>query len=522
MDGAKKSGARSRKLPLIFAVATFLAATAYGTYASWNAGWSSSTDYLQDLNGRILHRSDATRRQIEAGFVTLGHAVGTSSCTDEALTQMAMAAAASSYLAGFARIEGETLLCSTLPGARIALALGPASEDPEGRVWSGVELPGIPDQKFVLYERGGIAAILSDSLVLDILNLNQGVTLAQFRRDDRSVFRARGAVPPAWLDHYAGVATSFTDGAYLVAFAPSGQTDVVSLAAMPVGIVHGAILDAAIWRVPLGMVAGVILALLVFFVLNEQASLRNELRRALIRKEFYLLYQPVLDLRDGRCVGAEALIRWRRRDGQFISPLVFIQAAEEHGLIEDITAEVLRLIARDATEFLKENPQAHIAINFSADDIHSAGSNARLQQLISATGATSSNIVIEATERDLMSPDRAKPSLSAFRGLGFRVAVDDFGTGNSSLSYLSTYEFDFLKIDKSFVDALGQDRILQHITEMAKSLRLQMIAEGVETEEQRDTLRALGVQFAQGWLFAKPISMPDLRRFFRERNLAFQ
>lgn len=188
-------------------------------------------------------------------------------------------------------------------------------------------------------------------------------------------------------------------------------------------------------------------------------------------------------------------------------------------MIVQITAQVMEMVARDTIELLRDHPDIHIAINFSADDLHSSETEARLQSLIANAGGTSRNILIEATERGFMSPEKAKGVLVSVRSKGFKVAIDDFGTGNSSLSYLATYDLDYLKIDKMFVDALGTDtpssRVAFHIIAMAKSLDLQMIAEGVETEQQRDILRDAGVQFAQGWVFGRPMPMHELAAFIR-------
>jgi sensor c-di-GMP phosphodiesterase-like protein len=174
-------------------------------------------------------------------------------------------------------------------------------------------------------------------------------------------------------------------------------------------------------------------------------------------------------------------------------------------------------VERDAPELVGLHPGFHVAINCSAADLESQEFAARVADLIRVPGLAPKNIVIEATERRLFNTELVRSNVAAVRRIGVPVAIDDFGTGYSSLSYLELFRTDFLKIDQSFIRTVGTDavtsQVVPHIIEMAKSLGMQLIAEGVETEAQARYLRERGVQYAQGWLFARPMSASELAEY---------
>jgi sensor c-di-GMP phosphodiesterase-like protein len=353
----------------------------------------------------------------------------------------------------------------------------------------------------------------------------QGVVVGQFAVGDRKVMRAKGSLDEAWLRQFSGTETSYKDEqGRLVVFKLSAPGFTAAVAAMPAELTRSYVQQATGRALAAGLAVGALLALLIALRARYLLSIKAQLVRALRNKEFHLVYQPVMDLRDHTCVGAEALIRWSPPGEPMVSPAVFIPDAEKYGLIRQVTAQVMEMVASDAASLITAYPDAHIAINFSADDLHSPETESRLKELLAGAGARSHNILIEATERGLMKPEKAKGTLLAVRSQGFKVAIDDFGTGSSSLSYLATYDLDVLKIDKMFVDSFEEEspttKVAFHIIEIARTLGLEMIAEGVETERQRDVLRQAGVQYAQGWLFARPMPMKDLVRFMRRANEA--
>jgi sensor c-di-GMP phosphodiesterase-like protein len=193
-------------------------------------------------------------------------------------------------------------------------------------------------------------------------------------------------------------------------------------------------------------------------------------------------------------------------------------------LIKRITQWVVHRVTNDAREIFSFNSRFRISINLSAADFHSDITLNLFRDLLRDTGAQAGSVVVEVTERGLSERQRASAVMQALRASGVRIAIDDFGTGYSSLSYLESFELDYLKIDKSFVDTVGTEaatsQVVTHVIEMAKTLKLEMIAEGVETQAQADFLRGRGVQYAQGFLFSKPLPLPELLRLIPRASSA--
>lgn len=259
---------------------------------------------------------------------------------------------------------------------------------------------------------------------------------------------------------------------------------------------------------------------LVVWLSRRRLSLAGELAAAVRRREFVVHYQPIIDLRSGRCVGAEALIRWIRPGGKTLRPDLFISIAEENGLMTRITEEVFRLVIRDMEDLLAEDRGMHIAVNLSAGDLKDGKVLRVLQEMLEGTAIDARQIWLEATERGFMDVDKARCIIEQAREQGHAVAIDDFGTGYSSLSYLQRLPLDTLKIDKSFVDTIGTDsathKVTDHIIDMAKSLNLLTVAEGIERQEQADHLKNRNVDFGQGWLFGKPMPAPEFILYYRK------
>ncbi|HQR47147.1 MAG TPA: GGDEF domain-containing phosphodiesterase, partial [Thermoanaerobaculia bacterium] len=251
---------------------------------------------------------------------------------------------------------------------------------------------------------------------------------------------------------------------------------------------------------------------------RERMKLESSLRRALERTEFLLNYQPQIDLASGRVVGAEALLRWRRGDRVVVPPSDFISILEETGLIVSIGEWVLRTACAQVREWQGAGfPDLRLAVNLSARQFQHVSLVDAVRKVLRETGLAPRSLLLEITESVAM--ERAAGSLTKLaelKGLGVQLALDDFGTGYSSLSYLKRFPIDVLKIDQVFVRgvefdakdaALGATSIA-----MAHGLGLRVVAEGVETEGQREFLKRHGCDEIQGFLVSRPLTAESFRK----------
>ncbi len=275
--------------------------------------------------------------------------------------------------------------------------------------------------------------------------------------------------------------------------------------------------------VAIGLLLAAIWIYLVFRYSRSRMSLSSELRNAINRGYITAFYQPILELSTGRCIGAEALARWIRPDGEMVRPDVFIPLAEQNGLVPDITMAVLSATLRDLGDMLRANPLLKININLAPEDLSDETFKQRLRDQLVNAAVPPQCIKLEITERAMVNSDRSRQQVRELRDRGHQIAVDDFGTGYSSLAYLQSFELDTLKIDKCFIDAVGTEavthNVVSHVIEMAGSLKLDTVAEGIESPEQADWLSAQGVAYGQGFLYSKPIPAEPFRAYL-QKNLA--
>jgi diguanylate cyclase (GGDEF)-like protein/PAS domain S-box-containing protein len=257
----------------------------------------------------------------------------------------------------------------------------------------------------------------------------------------------------------------------------------------------------------------------------ELLNLETALRRALERRELHLHYQPVVSLTTGQISGAEALLRWKHPERGLVPPLEFIPLAEETGLIVEIGAWVLREACRQMKDWQERlrQPQLEVGVNLSSRQFQAPGLVAEVAEVLRATGLSPRCLRLEVTESLLMDkhPNVAR-TMTELRAMGVRIDLDDFGTGYSSLSYLHQFPIDTLKIDRSFVQRIADTEdgleIVNTILALANSLDMEVVAEGVETEQQLQLLRKMHCAYAQGYHLSRPIEASQFEALIGARR----
>lgn len=294
---------------------------------------------------------------------------------------------------------------------------------------------------------------------------------------------------------------------------PVADFGVSIVAVMPSGIVMKRWYD----NVPMYGLLGLVIALL-FLVGAWQLKSRllgpdAELREAIATGQIEAFFQPVIDLQTGRCCGAEALARWRHPKRGLVPPALFVIAAEKSGLIGPLTLAVIESASRNIAATLHAHPDLRLNVNISSQSLEEPYFFTDFLNVIKGR-ILPSRFCFEITESTLMGP-ATLVAMRDFKRHGITLAVDDFGTGYSNLRYLKDFPFDSLKIDKAFVEGINSEGrssgLVDHVVNIGKSCGLSLVAEGVETASQADYLRAVGVEYAQGYFYARPMSAPEFR-----------
>jgi sensor c-di-GMP phosphodiesterase-like protein len=266
-------------------------------------------------------------------------------------------------------------------------------------------------------------------------------------------------------------------------------------------------------RIGIVVSAGFALAILTCALFLPRRQRHNpiaEIEAALVAGEFIPYYQPIVDIKNGKLLGAEVLVRWRKRDGTIVSPGVFIPLVESSGLILDLTRSLMRQVCIELGAAIGARPQMYITFNIAPRHFNDAVVLNDVGAIFEGSQIRLSQIVLEITERfEIENINATRRVIAALQGLGCRVALDDVGTGHNGLSYILKLGVDIIKIDKLFVEAIQTERhaqaIVQTLVALARDLRMQIVAEGVERMDQVEYLREHGISAAQGYVFAPPL-----------------
>ncbi|WP_286233754.1 two-component system response regulator [Thalassotalea sediminis] len=257
--------------------------------------------------------------------------------------------------------------------------------------------------------------------------------------------------------------------------------------------------------------------------LQDRVAIERELRDVLNRQALILHYQPKFSLKSGDVCGVEALVRIEKSNGQMLAPDLFIPIAEETGLILALGKQVLEISCRVAKQWHIQGNPTSIAVNIAAQQFNQSSFCQSIESLLKKYALPANLLELEITESALIDNfEQAIETINQLKAIGVSVALDDFGTGYSSLSYLKYFKLDVLKIDKSFVDSINSDNtaysIVSAIVTLASSLALTLVCEGIETQEQLDTLKAMNCQLGQGYYFSRPLPLDQVESFMFERD----
>jgi sensor c-di-GMP phosphodiesterase-like protein len=489
-------------------------------YISWSFAVSSEQDRLALFAGDTIARANISLTQVRDALHTIAGS-DLKPCSPEHIARMRTLTLDTPSVGEIGYFENHVLKCTswgmteeripqlpgdytTADGIEVTVRMHPL-------VSGGKPMMALQYQAYnVLVDPVRFVDVIVDPGIQLAIANEQGAEIAELNAPDPGLVRSIIAHPRNGMDSNNLFAVVRTDGWIAVATERRGE-------------MLNNLRREQLMLLPIGaFIAAFILGIVVWFS-RKRLSPLGELALAVQNQEFIVHYQPIIELKTGLCVGAEALVRWRRPDGSLVRPDLFIPLAEDSGLILPITDQVIDAIIHDLGKLLTADRSLHVSINLCADDLKTGRFLPVIQQALARTDISARQIWLEMTERSFLEIEAARSTIIKARKIGYSVAIDDFGTGYSSLQYLQGLPLDSLKIDKSFIDTIGKDTatssVTSHIIDMAKTLNLIIVAEGIETQEELDYLRARDVDFGQGWLFAKAMPADEFIAYWdRERR----
>jgi sensor c-di-GMP phosphodiesterase-like protein len=290
---------------------------------------------------------------------------------------------------------------------------------------------------------------------------------------------------------------------------PFGLTVTVALGRHAANVGYAAV--RALGTAAAGIIALGIIGVAILFRRNRDSI--ADIAAAMHAGEFVPYYQPVFDINTGALRGAEVLIRWRKPDGTIVLPGAFIPRVESSGLILELTRDLMRQVRTEVGDAYRHRPSLRIGFNLAARHLVDEAVVDDVREIFEHSPIRLSQVVLEVTERQpLENLTETRRVIAGLQGIGVQIAIDDVGTGHSGLSYILKLGADIIKIDKLFIDSVGADRnsimIIETLVDLARNLRMDVVAEGVETFDQVICLRELGIPAAQGYVFAPPLPGP--------------
>lgn len=486
-------------------------------YLGWVLVINQTQVRLETLASMASQRADATLREASDALRSLA-SHDFVPCTPEGIARMRLLAINTFSVKSVGYVEEDLFACSSW--GPIGHKVEPWPEDfttHEGvRVSVSVQPRVAPAKPMMALQYAAFNVLVDPDQFFEVI-LDRGIQLAISTADGRMVGTSNHGMEHFVALVHASPRSGLKEG-YLYTAVTHG--DLIAVAVISRSELLHNLRREELLLLPVGLLLAALVLALVLRHARQRLSPLAELEEAVRKRQFIVHYQPILDLHDGHCLGAEALVRWLRPDGTLVPPAHFIPLAERSGLILPITDQVISDILRDLGPELVRNRSLHVSLNLAPADIESGRFLPVLRAGLQRSGVWPQQIWLEATESGTVNIAQACVTLEAARADGHLIAIDDFGTGYSSLQHLQTLPLDVLKIDKSFIDRVAGDGVqcpvIEQIIEMASKMGLQVVAEGVETAEQVQFLKARHVGFAQGWFFAKAMRASEFMRFYHQ------
>ncbi len=511
---------RQRVLGLAVAAVLSAACAAAAVLAAWMTIQVLAQDRLGSVAGLILTRFEALDREVQSTLDTFNRQPERF-CSAEELDHLREAVYRTRYIKDVGRLKERRLVCT---GSLQMIAAPPLVPVPQARTKDGLGVsPAEPvlvarESRAPILERGATNVVLDPATFIDEPLIGMDYSAGYLSETGRYVRLYGRAILPVEDD--TGMQGPFArDGTLYYRLCARDRALCVTTSLRKPDLFHQHALLLGVCGL-LGLVAGVAGSALTLVMWARRNSIDARLRDAVSRRALMLEYQPIVALADGRIVGAEALIRWRDQTGRAIPPAVFIPVAERIGEIRAITDFVIGQAFADFASSLKDKSLLGISLNISVQDLADDAFFETLAKEIERWSLDTKQISLELTEHSTEARDVVTDGIRRLRRRGHRIHIDDFGTGYSSLSYLNELQVDALKIDRSFTQTVGGDTtritVVPQILDIARTLGLEVIVEGVEEVEQADWFRGSGAGYAQGWMFGRPISAAA----FKERLAA--
>lgn len=421
------------------------------------------------------------------------------------------------------RIENGIITCATTGTRLLQTAMGPPSNIREGglRSWHDIEpFANYPESRYVMLESRQLAMLVLPSEQFARLgHARMGLAVYESRHPPLASYLTPG-VPNDWLRpmgvHQQHRSVDPASGTLRV-HQRGGAGEPTTLTILPGDVIDQEVMGQFRRLASVVLVPGLLVAGLILAFWRRPGSHRREFERALRGNGLFLLYQPVVELESGRPVAVEALLRWRNADGEVLTPDRFLPMVETHRLSARLTDKVCQLLEQDMPPILNRHPGFMVGLNVAAQELSDRQLARRMITLQQRLGLAHGQLVVELTESSLVESEHALPVIESMRDNGISIAIDDFGTGYCSLSYLSSIPFDILKIDRAFVNAAGTDAVIspiaEHVVALARAMGVDALAEGIESADQAQQFRQMGVRYAQGYFHGRPMSAGDLSAF---------